>query len=237
MTMNKQFLLKLISILSLSMLVFSCKSTTSNERNEPVLNQQDSKATEQVTKTAPKAIVKETPKAVMTFGIKTPGVYAILKTSKGVIRLNLYYKKVPNTVANFVGLSEGTKKSNKAAGVPFYNNTVFHRVIADFMIQGGDPEGSGRGGPGFRFKDEFHADLKHDTAGILSMANAGPNTNGSQFFITHKPTAWLDNRHSVFGKVVSPMDQKIVNLIKGGDKLISVSILRIGDHAKNFMGK
>lgn len=234
--MNKQFLLKLISILSLSMLVFSCSSTTSTKVvAEPATKEQNGKmAAKPVT---PKEIVKATPNAVMTFGIKTPGVYAILKTSKGVIRLKLYYKKVPNTVANFVGLSEGTKKSNKAAGVPFYNNTVFHRVIADFMIQGGDPEGSGRGGPGFRFKDEFHADLKHDTAGILSMANAGPNTNGSQFFITHKPTDWLDNRHSVFGKIVSPLDQKIVNMIKGGDKLISVSILRIGDDAKSFKGK
>jgi peptidyl-prolyl cis-trans isomerase A (cyclophilin A) len=181
--------------------------------------------------------LESAPGTVIAYGIKAPGVYAIFKTNKGTIRMRLYYKRAPITVANFVGLSEGTKKSNKAAGVPFYDNTVFHRVIEDFIIQGGDPDGSGRGGPGFRFNDEFHADLNHGSAGILSMANAGPNTNGSQFFITHKPISWLDNKHSVFGRTVSRMDQKVIYLIKADDKLISVSILRIGDDAKTFKGK
>lgn len=121
---------------------------------------------------------------------------AILHTEKGDIVLELFADKVPNTVNNFVFLArEG-----------FYDGTIFHRVIADFMAQGGDPTGSGRGGPGYRFADEFHPNLKHDKPGILSMANAGPNTNGSQFFITHVPTPWLDNKHSVFGQVVEGMN-------------------------------
>lgn len=167
-------------------------------------------------------------------GINEPGVYAILNTSKGKIRVRLFYKRVPNTVANFVGLSEGTKKSNKASGVPFYDGTVFHRVIPNFMIQGGDPTGTGRGGPGYRFDDEFHSTLRHNSAGVLSMANAGRNTNGSQFFITHKATPWLDRKHSVFGKVVDTSDQQIVNAIRRGDELFSVTILRIGDDAQRF---
>lgn len=121
---------------------------------------------------------------------------ATFKTEKGDIVVRLFADKVPNTVNNFVFL----------ARQGFYDNTIFHRVIDDFMAQGGDPTGTGRGGPGYRFPDEFHKDLKHDRPGILSMANAGPNTNGSQFFITHVPTPWLDNRHSVFGEVVSGMD-------------------------------
>ena len=121
---------------------------------------------------------------------------ATLQTDKGEIILELFANKAPNTVNNFVFLSrEG-----------FYNGTVFHRVIADFMAQGGDPTGSGSGGPGYRFADEFHPSLKHDKPGILSMANAGPGTNGSQFFITHVPTPWLDKKHSIFGQVISGMD-------------------------------
>ena len=166
--------------------------------------------------------------------INAPGVYAILKTNKGDIRLQLFYKRVPKTVANFVQLAEGTKKSNKEPGVPFYDGTVFHRVIADFMIQGGDPTGTGRGGPGYKFDDEFHMSLRHNSAGILSMANAGPNTNGSQFFITHKATPWLDRKHSIFGKVVSSEDQDVVNSIRRGDGIISVKILRIGSNAQSF---
>lgn len=206
--MNKRNLLALITAFSLMTLLFSCTSASSTEAS-------------------PQG-------GTSAHGLSTPGLYAVLKTDKGNIRLKLYYKKTPKTVANFVGLSEGTKKSNKAAGVPFYNGTVFHRVIPNFMIQGGDPQGSGRGGPGYRFKDEFHPDLRHNSAGILSMANAGPNTNGSQFFITHKATPWLDRKHSVFGKVVSMSDQQVVNSIRRGDKLISVSIIRIGDEAKAF---
>jgi cyclophilin family peptidyl-prolyl cis-trans isomerase len=122
--------------------------------------------------------------------------HAVLHTEKGDITLRLHVAKVPKTVNNFVFL----------ARQGFYDGTMFHRVIADFMVQGGDPTGSGRGGPGFRFADEFHRELKHDKPGVLSMANAGANTNGSQFFITHVPTPWLDNKHSVFGEVTEGLD-------------------------------
>ena len=122
--------------------------------------------------------------------------FATFKTDKGDIKVELYASKVPNTVNNFVFLvREG-----------FYNDTIFHRVIPDFMAQGGDPTGTGRGGPGYSFRDEFDPTLKHDKPGILSMANAGPNTNGSQFFLTHVPTPWLDNKHAVFGKVIEGLD-------------------------------
>lgn len=138
---------------------------------------------------------------------KKQPLYATLKTSMGDIVVVLFEDKAPKTVANFVGLAEGTKEwtdpsTRERVKRPLYNGTIFHRVIPGFMIQGGDPLASGAGGPGFRFEDEFHPDLKHSKAGILSMANAGPNTNGSQFFITHKATPWLDGRHSVFGEVV-----------------------------------
>jgi peptidyl-prolyl cis-trans isomerase A (cyclophilin A) len=132
-------------------------------------------------------------------------------TSEGNFTIRLFDQEVPNTVANFVGLAEGTKewtdpKSGQKVKRPFYDGLIFHRVIKDFMIQGGDPLGSGMGGPGYKFGDEFHAKLKHSKPGILSMANSGPNSNGSQFFITLVPTSWLDNKHSVFGEVVSGMD-------------------------------
>ena len=162
------------------------------------------------------------------------GVYAEIETTKGKIVLQLAYERAPNTVKNFVGLAEGTKKSNKPAGTPFYDGIVFHRVIKNFMVQTGDPTGTGRGGPGFQFADEFHKELRHDGPGILSMANAGPNTNGSQIFITHLATPWLDGKHSVFGKVVQGQD--VVNTIVGRDKIIHVKILRVGDAAKKFKG-
>ena len=160
------------------------------------------------------------------------GVYAVFNTSKGKIIIELFYKKVPLTVTNFVGLAEGTKDSNQSKGIPFYDGLKFHRVIKDFMIQGGDPKGTGRGGPGYRFPDEFDPDLRHDGPGILSMANAGPNTNGSQFFITHKATPWLDNKHSVFGKVVS--GQEVVDDIEKDDIMKTVRIRRIGADAEAF---
>lgn len=161
------------------------------------------------------------------------GLYAIVETSKGEITLNLEFEKTPATVGNFVALCEGEmKNSSKDIGVPYYDNMKFHRVINDFMVQGGCPAGTGTGNPGYKFDDEFHPDLKHDKPGILSMANAGPGTNGSQFFITHVPTAWLDNKHTVFGNVISGMD--VVNAIEQGDEIKVIKISRIGDMATSF---
>ncbi|MEQ1757040.1 MAG: peptidylprolyl isomerase [Vicinamibacterales bacterium] len=139
------------------------------------------------------------------------GVYAQFVTSEGNFTIHLFDEQAPNTVANFVGLAEGTKewtdpRSNKKSTEPYYNGIVFHRVIDGFMIQGGDPLGKGIGGPGYDFADEFHPSLRHDRAGILSMANRGPNTNGGQFFITLAPTPHLDNKHSIFGEVVEGLD-------------------------------
>lgn len=161
------------------------------------------------------------------------GLYAEIETSKGKILLMLEFEKTPLTVANFVGLAEGKIKNNaKAEGVPFYDGLKFHRVIADFMIQGGDPQGSGMGGPGYSFKDEFLKELSFTGPGILAMANSGPATNGSQFFITHKETSWLNNRHTIFGHVVSGQD--VVNAIQQGDIIIHVKIIRKGRPAKKF---
>ena len=146
---------------------------------------------------------------------------AHIKTNKGTIRLNLFYDQVPLTVSNFVNL----------ANRGYYNNLKFHRVIDDFMIQTGCPLGTGTGGPGYDFEDEFHDSLKHDKPGILSMANAGPGTNGSQFFITHVETPWLDNNHSIFGQVIDDQDQDVVNSISQNDMIEEISI--IGELAQN----
>jgi peptidyl-prolyl cis-trans isomerase A (cyclophilin A) len=162
------------------------------------------------------------------------GLYAEMTTSKGKIRLSLEYKKTPLTVCNFVALAEGKMKTTVRAGQPFFDGLSFHRVINDFMIQGGCPLGTGTGGPGYKFADETKTGLKHDGPGVLSMANAGPGTNGSQFFITHKATPWLDGRHTVFGKVVGPEDQAVVNAIARGDSISSVKIIRVGDEAEAF---
>lgn len=159
------------------------------------------------------------------------GLYANLHTNQGDITVQLAYEKAPLTVINFIGLAEGTKSSNKESGEFFYNNLKFHRVIKDFMIQGGDPLGNGTGGPGYQFSDEI-TDLKHNKAGTLSMANSGKNTNGSQFFITHKPTPHLDGKHTVFGYVIKGMDT--VNTIKQDDFIRKVKIIRVGEKAKNF---
>tara|TARA_B100002052_G_scaffold8597_1_gene7213 strand:- start:4551 stop:5621 length:1071 start_codon:yes stop_codon:yes gene_type:complete len=161
------------------------------------------------------------------------GMYAKINTTKGNIIIKLEYEKTPLTVANFVALSEGEMENNKKdKGTPYYNGLKFHRVIADFMIQGGCPDGTGAGSPGYTFADEFHPDLKHDGPGILSMANSGPATNGSQFFITHKETPWLDGKHSVFGHVVEGMD--VVNSIVKDDMINTITITREGSSAKSF---
>ena len=161
------------------------------------------------------------------------GLYAKFNTTKGEILVALEYKKTPGTVGNFVALAEGNLENKvKPQGTPYYDGLKFHRVIPDFMIQGGCPQGSGSGDPGYKFDDEFHPDLKHDAPGVLSMANAGPGTNGSQFFITHIETSWLDNKHTVFGKVVE--GQEVVDAIAQGDKIDSLEIIRVGADAEAY---
>ncbi|UPS93078.1 peptidylprolyl isomerase [Bizionia sp. M204] len=161
------------------------------------------------------------------------GLYAKFHTNKGDILVALEYKKTPGTVGNFVALAEGNlENSAKKQGTPYYDGLKFHRVIPDFMIQGGCPQGTGTGNPGYKFDDEFHPDLKHDAPGILSMANAGPGTNGSQFFITHVETPWLDGNHTVFGKVVEGQD--VVDAIAQSDTLDTLEIIRIGEDAEKF---
>ncbi len=165
------------------------------------------------------------------------GIYVVIATDKGDIVLQLEPEKTPMTVANFVSLAEGTNDyvADKYKGKPFYDGLKFHRVIPNFMIQGGDPLGTGMGDPGYKFKDEFDSSLKHDKEGILSMANSGPNTNGSQFFITHKATPWLNGKHTVFGHVVSGQEE--VNKIAKDDVINSVTIIRKGKKAKQFDAK
>lgn len=163
------------------------------------------------------------------------GIFATISTTKGDIVVSLEYVKAPVTVANFISLAEGKNpnvKVEKLKGKPFYDGLKFHRVINDFMIQGGDPDGNGSGGPGFSFKDEFREELKFDKGGILAMANSGPATNGSQFFITHKETPWLNGKHTIFGHVVSGMDN--VNKIVQNDIMTKITITRKGAAAKKF---
>jgi len=161
------------------------------------------------------------------------GIYAKFNTDKGTILVKLTHDKTPGTVGNFVALAEGTLENKvKQQGQPYYDGLSFHRVIPDFMIQGGCPIGTGTGDGGYKFDDEFHPELKHDTPGVLSMANAGPGTNGTQFFITHVPTPWLDNNHTVFGHVVEGQD--IVDAIAQGDKIKTLEIVRVGDDAQKW---
>lgn len=161
------------------------------------------------------------------------GIYAKFNTSKGEILVKLTHDKTPGTVGNFVALAEGKQENKvKAAGEPYYDGIKFHRVIPDFMIQGGCPLGTGTGDAGYKFDDEFHPELKHSEPGVLSMANAGPGTNGSQFFITHVPTPWLDGKHTVFGHVES--GQEVVDAIAQGDSIETLEIVRVGDEAENW---
>lgn len=189
--------------------------------------------------TTKKPVTKPKAKATATKSIAKPkpaeGIFATISTTKGDIILTLEYVKAPVTVANFISLAEGKNpnvKVEKLKGKPFYDGLKFHRVINDFMIQGGDPDGNGSGGPGFSFKDEFFPELIFDKGGILAMANSGPATNGSQFFITHKETPWLNGKHTIFGHVTSGMDN--VNKIVQDDVITKITITRKGIAAKKF---
>ncbi|GFR74563.1 peptidyl-prolyl cis-trans isomerase [Elysia marginata] len=161
------------------------------------------------------------------------GIYGKIDTSKGSILVSLTYEETPGTVGNFVCLAEGLiKNSAKSGGKPYYDGLNFHRVVENFMIQGGCPNGDGKGGPGYSFDDEFHNSLRHDRAGVLSMANSGPNTNGSQFFITQVATEWLDDKHTVFGNVEKGQD--VVDSIEQGDAIESIEIIRVGNKADKW---
>ena len=186
-------------------------------------------------KSEPKTVVKKKKKKKMS-GVKSiegkEGLFAVISTDKGDIAIELLYKDTPMTVTNFVGLAEGTLDAAK--GNPFYDGLKFHRVIADFMIQGGDPQGTGAGGPGYKFADEWCDKYAFDKPGYLAMANAGPNTNGSQFFITHVETPWLNGKHTIFGIVVDSDSQAVVNAVAQGDKMNSIKIYRQGADAEKF---
>jgi FKBP-type peptidyl-prolyl cis-trans isomerase len=161
------------------------------------------------------------------------GIYAVFTTPKGTIKVRLMHNKTPGTVGNFVALAEGNlENTHKPQGTPYYDGLCFHRVIPDFMIQGGCPQRTGTGGPGYQFDDEIHAELKHDRPGVLSMANAGPGTNGSQFFITHNETPWLDGKHTVFGFVEE--GQEVVDAVAQNDEIKSVTIERVGEAAMSW---
>ncbi len=199
-----KFTVKLTAILITALLFSACQQKTlsplpaDNINNQEPVNLSNSSLTPQNT-----SIKQDRPSTEKLLNIKAnQQIQAVIKTNLGSITLRLFADKAPETVANFIGLAEGKiKKGNQ-----FYNNTIFHRVIKGFMIQGGDPEGTGRGGPGYTFADEIDPNLTFDKAGILAMANRGPNTNGSQFFITLAPTPWLNGKHTIFGKVIDGMD-------------------------------
>ncbi len=206
--------------------------TTQTQKQETVIKAAEpAKAEEQtISQTTKREDVKMSAEATKALEGKE-GVFAILTTEKGEIILNLFYKETPLTVSNFVGLAEGILKETN--GKPFYDGLTFHRVIADFMIQGGDPAGNGTGGPGYKFADEFVDGYIFDKPGKLAMANSGENTNGSQFFITHVPTDWLNYKHTIFGEVVT--GQNIVDAVEQGDHIITMQIVRQGKDAEKFI--
>lgn len=188
----------------------------------------------------PKSMSKE------EFNTLTDGLYAKMQTTKGDLTIQLYQEESPIAVASFVGLAEGDiENTAKPLGEPFYDGIVFHRIIKDFMIQGGDPDGSGMGGPGYSFQDEFFSELKHDKKGVLSMANSGPNTNGSQFFLTEVPTPWLDGKHTIFGQVINGLDvvDSLANAKTNAQdkpltelKIEKLDIIRKGEKYKDYKG-
>ena len=213
---------------------FSCCSSkkTKTETKPSSEVKQETVISEAKTDTKPKTKSEEVKMSEKTLEALNgkEGVFAVLTTEKGQIVLNLFYKETPMTVANFVGLAEGTLDAAK--GEPFYDGLTFHRVIADFMIQGGDPRGNGTGGPGYQFADEFVDGFIFDKPGKLAMANSGTNTNGSQFFITHVPTDWLNYKHTIFGEVVTGQD--VVDTVAQGDHIINLKIVRQGADAEKF---
>jgi peptidyl-prolyl cis-trans isomerase A (cyclophilin A) len=169
----------------------------------------------------------------MEYSALPPGIYSEITTSRGIIVLFLEHERAPLTVASFVGLAEGTfPNTARPLGTPYYDGLPFHRVIPDFMIQGGDPDGSRRGGPGYLFRDEFDKTLRHHAPGILGMANAGPDTNGSQFYITHVAAPILNGKHTVFGHVVA--GQEVVDAIREGDRIETLRIVRNGANVQTY---
>jgi len=232
--MNKR-LLKNLFLAGTATILFACNSSkTEDQNNEEVSDTVDTiGVVDDAPSTRPPATDENLP----------DGMYARIETFNGNILLKLEMEKTPLTVANFVGLAEGKIANNfRKAGQPFYDGLMFHRVISfangdgqNFMAQGGDPAGMGSGGPGYQFRDEFVPSLKHDKPGILSMANSGPGTNGSQFFITLEPTAWLDGLHTIFGSVVE--GQSVVNNMKIGEIIRKMTIIRKGEAAMTFDAK
>ncbi len=232
--MNK-VIFKSMVLASIATFIFACNSNNTEEQT----NEETTQTVDTI------GIVDDAPDASIPVTEENlpDGMYAKIETNSGTILLKLEMEKTPLTVANFVGLAEGSiPNSFRKPGQPFYDGLMFHRVMSringdqqDFMAQGGDPMGTGQGGPGYQFKDEFDPSLKHDRPGILSMANSGPATNGSQFFITQVPTAWLDGIHSIFGSVID--GQSVVNNMKKGEIMRKVTIIRKGDAAKKFDAK